>query len=81
MAKNPWIAGILNFFFLGLGTLYNGNRKFYGIIMTIGALMFAYMEQIKMGMEHPLFVLAFFTFFVMAIACAYDGYTEVKSMT
>ena len=42
--KNPWIAAIGNFFFMGLGTLYVGKRKALGIGLTIGALVLTWLE-------------------------------------
>lgn len=45
--KNPWIAGILNFFFWGIGYFYVGKKKFLGVIMfliqvfIVGAFSFA----------------------------------------
>jgi len=38
MKKNPWIAAVLNFFFMGLGTLYIGRRKLTGLGLTLGAI-------------------------------------------
>jgi hypothetical protein len=37
--KIPSIAAILNFFFFGLGYLYNGKRKFLGIALTVAGLI------------------------------------------
>ena len=42
--KKPWIAAIGNFFFMGLGTLYNGRRILTGIGLTIGAIVLTYVE-------------------------------------
>ena len=48
MKKNPWIAPVLNFFFMGLGTLYIGRRKLLGAGLTIVALILTYVEmQVK----------------------------------
>lgn len=38
MKKNPWIAAVLNFFFMGLGTLYIGRRKLTGLGLTLAAV-------------------------------------------
>ena len=35
MKKNSWIAAVLNFFFMGLGTLYIGRRKLTGAGLTL----------------------------------------------
>jgi len=48
MKKNPWIAAVLNFFFMGLGTLYIGRRKLTGLGLTLGAIALTYVElQLK----------------------------------
>mgnify|MGYP001619385247 CR=1 FL=1 len=81
MGKNPWIAGILNFFLLGAGYIYNGKRIFLGVGLTLGALLLTYLEQIKIKEAAPdLFILAFISFFVLAVSCAYDGFKEAKEM-
>ncbi|MFC2143149.1 hypothetical protein ACFLQN_02000 [Candidatus Aenigmatarchaeota archaeon] len=33
--KNPWIAAILNFLFIGTGYLYNGKRMLLGFLLFI----------------------------------------------
>ena len=38
--KMPWLAAILNFFFMGAGTLYNGRRVPLGAALTVGKYMF-----------------------------------------
>ena len=42
MKKNPWIAAVLNFFFMGLGTLYIGRRKLLGA-----------QEPVRRSQPHP----------------------------
>ena len=81
MGKKAWLAGLLNFLLLGLGTLYNGKRKFQGIMMTIGAVMLTYLEQVRIKAEAPdLFILFSVSVLIIAVACAYDGYQEAKSI-
>lgn len=43
--KRPWISALLNFFFSGLGYIYNGNRNLFGILLTIASLGLSYLEQ------------------------------------
>ena len=42
--KNPIVAAVLNFFFMGPGTLYVGKRKALGAVLTLGALALTYVE-------------------------------------
>ena len=44
MNKKPWLAALLNFFFMGLGYIYNMKRVGLGIGFTIGAIVLTYVE-------------------------------------
>lgn len=78
--KKPWISAVLNFFFMGPGTLYNGRRKAVGIGLTIGALVLTWVEfQLKV-VAPELYPVMFGTVFFMNIFFAYDGYTEAKAI-
>ncbi|RMF50117.1 MAG: hypothetical protein D6755_01575 [Anaerolineae bacterium] len=78
--KNPWIAAVLNFFFMGPGTLYNGRRKALGIGLTIGALVLSWLEfQIKVAAP-GLYPVMFGTVFFMNLFFAYDGYSEARAI-
>ena len=44
MKKNPWIAAVLNFIFMGLGTLYIGRRKLTSLGLTLGVIALTYVE-------------------------------------
>ena len=35
--KNPWLLAVLNFVFIGLGTLLLGKRPLSGVLLTVGA--------------------------------------------
>jgi hypothetical protein len=76
--KNPWIAAVLNFFLMGLGTLYNGRRKALGIGLTIGAVVLSWLEFQVQPLDATLYAIFFGTVFFMNIFFAYDGYTEAK---
>jgi len=76
--QNPWIAAVLNFFTLGVGTLYNGKRMVYGTLMTIGAILAAYVEFSLNDAAPELYPYAFASFFVLAVAMAWDGYREAQ---
>ena len=80
MAKNEYIAAILNFFLLGLGTVYNGKRVIFGILMTVAAVIATYVEFQIQALDTTLYWLQFASFFLLVTACAIDGYNEAKSL-
>ncbi|WP_420627899.1 hypothetical protein [Candidatus Leptofilum sp.] len=80
MKKNPWIAAILNFFFMGLGTLYNGRRKLLGIGLTVAAVVLTYVELQLQTAAPSLFPIMFAAVFVANTVLAIDGYNEAKAM-
>ena len=78
MKKNPWIAAVLNFFFMGLGTLYIGNRKLTGLGLTLAAFALTYVEmQLKVAAP-ALYPIMFGAVFVANTVLAIDGYNEAK---
>ena len=79
--KNPWIAAIGNFFFMGLGTLYIGKRKALGLGLTIGALVLSWLEFQVKAVAPSLYPIMFGTVFFMNCFFAYDGFNEAKSLT
>ncbi len=78
--KNPWISAVLNFFFMGPGTLYNGRRKALGIGLTIGALVLTWLEFQVKAAAPSLYPIMFGTVFFMNVFLAYDGFTEAKAI-
>ncbi len=78
MKKNPWIAAVLNFFFMGLGTLYIGRRKLLGAGLTIAALILTYVEMQLKGAAPALYPIMFGAVFVANTVLAIDGYNEAK---
>jgi hypothetical protein len=40
LAKNPWIAAALNFFFYGLGYVYLGKRVIFGVVLFVANIAF-----------------------------------------
>ena len=76
--KNPWIAAVLNFFFMGLGTFYNGRRRVLGVALTIGAIVLTYVELQLRTAAPSLYPLMFGAVFLVNTALAYDGYSEAK---
>lgn len=78
--KKPWLAAVLNFFFMGPGTLYNGKRRALGIGLTIGALVLSYVEIQLQTVAPTLFPIMFGAVFLMNLLFAYDGYTEAQAI-
>ncbi len=78
--KNPWISAVLNFFFMGPGTLYNGRRKALGIGLTIGALVLTWIEFQVKAVAPNLYPIMFGTVFFMNVFFAYDGFAEAKAI-
>lgn len=80
MNKNPWIAAVLNFFFMGLGTLYNGRRKLIGLGLTVAAIVLTYVELQLRTAAPSLYPIMFAAVFVANTMLAIDGYNEAKAM-
>lgn len=78
MKKNPWIAAVLNFFFMGLGTLYVGRRKLLGAGLTITAFALTYVEMQLQTVAPALFPIMFVAVFIGNTVLAIDGYNEAK---
>lgn len=79
--KNPWIAGVLNFFLMGAGTLYNGKRKAVGLALTVGAVLLTYVELNLQTAAPNLYPIMFVAVFIVNSLLAYDGYTEAKAIS
>ncbi|MBE2250412.1 MAG: hypothetical protein IAE78_12790 [Myxococcus sp.] len=78
--KHPWLAALLNFFFMGPGTLYVGQRKLLGAVLTLGALSLTYVE-LSLQKEAPaLYPIMFGTVLVMNTFFAIDGWREAKAV-
>lgn len=80
MKKNPWIAGILNFFFMGLGYIYNGRRVWLGLGFTVGAIILTYVELQVKTQAPDLYWLMFGAVFLVNLCFAIDGYNEAKEI-
>ena len=76
--KKPWLAALLNFFFMGLGTLYVGERKAFGAVLTLGALALTHVEFGIQESEPTLYGIMFGTILVMNTMFAIDGHREAK---
>ena len=79
--KNPWIAAILNFFFMGPGYIYNGKRSALGVALTIGALTLTYVELQLQTAAPSLFPIMFAAVFLINTFLAIDGYREAQEIS
>ena len=75
-----WVGTILNFFLLGPGYLLFTPRKVLGLFLTLGALAATYVEQVPLAAleDQTPFRIMFAAFFMLALGCAIDGYSEIK---
>lgn len=84
--KKPWLSAILNFFFMGLGYLYNGHRKMLGILLTIAALGLTYVENFYafsdgnslQAHDSSAFLILFVCVLIANTGLAIDAYQEAK---
>ena len=76
--KHPRIAAVLNFFLMGLGTLYNGRRKALGIALTVGAVVLTYVEFGIQDAAPEYYPFMFGAIFLVNTFLAIDGYNEAK---
>lgn len=78
--KHPWLAALLNFFFMGRGTLYVGQRKAFGAALTLGAIALTWVELSLQTQAPSLYPVMFGTVFVMNTFFALDGWREAKQL-
>ena len=76
--KIPWLSAILNFFFMGLGYIYNGKRGVLGIGFTIGAIILTYVELTLKTVSPSLYQMMFIGVFIINVCFAIDAYNEAK---
>lgn len=81
MKKNPIVAAVLNFFFMGPGTLYVGKRKALGAALTAGAIGLTYVELQIQDVNKTLWAVMFASVFLMNTFFAIDGYREAKEVS
>lgn len=85
--KKPWLAAILNFFFMGPGYIYNGRRALLGVLWTVTAILLTVVEQgpvfdgKNLQTASPTaFALMFGAVFLGNICFAVDGWREAKAI-
>lgn len=86
--KKAWLSAILNFFFMGLGYLYNGKRLLVGLLLTAAAGGLTYVEQFHtfadgnnlQGHDSMAFSVMFVCVLVLNTGLAIDAYNEAKQI-
>ena len=86
--KKPWLSAVLNFFFMGLGYIYNGQKLLLGLLLTIAALGLTYVENFYTFSDGNALQVHDSRAFMILFACvllanfglAIDGYTEAKAL-
>ncbi len=81
MKKSPWLAAILNFFFMGAGYIYNMKRAGLGLGFTAGAIALTYVELQLQDLNPMLHKIMFAAVMVINLCFAIDGYKEAKSIS
>jgi hypothetical protein len=84
MKKKPWLAAILNFVFIGGGTIYNGKRPLLGWLLTIGAGLLLRYEEVRIapaitGHFDPHWAVAIAGLSMLGIATGIDAYAEARA--
>lgn len=78
--KMPWLAALLNFFLMGLGTAYNGRRVPLGLALTVGAVLLTYVEQNLKSVAPNLYWVMFGAVFLNNTFLAIDGFSEANAI-
>jgi len=78
--KQPWLAALLNFFLMGLGTAYNGRRVPLGLALTVGAGLLTYVEMHLQTAAPQLYWYMFGAVFLNNTFLAIDGWTEATAI-
>lgn len=86
--KKAWLSALLNFFFSGLGYVYNGKRILPGILLTLAAISFTFLEnfyKFSDGLtfqkhDGTAFAILFASVFVLNTGLAIDAYKEAQQI-
>ena len=78
--KNPIIAALLNFFFMGPGYIYLGKKVWLGLGFTIGAIALTYVELSIQSINTQLYGIMFAAVFLVNTCFAIDAFREAKQM-
>jgi hypothetical protein len=84
MSKNPYIAGVLNFFTFGGGTLYIGKRILPGVLITIGGTIVQaaeiYSSPPVMNLIPAVWPFLIGGIVILKIGLVIDGYREAVAV-
>lgn len=78
--KNPVIAALLNFFFMGPGYIYLGKKIWLGIGFTIGAIALTYVELSIQAIDSRLYGIMFAAVFLVNTCFAIDAFREARQI-
>ena len=86
--KKPILSAILNFFFMGLGYLYNGKRMLLGVLLTIAAIGLTYVENFHafaegktlQTLDSNAFMILFACVLIANTGLAFDAFQEAKDI-
>ena len=74
MAKNPKIAGVLNFIVPGLGYIYAETREIFGWIVLLSMILLA----VYTYYNYITNIFFYGGFLLLSAGFAFDIYTEIK---
>lgn len=77
MKKRPWLAALLNFVIPGVGYLYNGKRKLFGMLLILVGVV-STTDMVYNNWFPPFTILGVISLFIMLISFGYDAYQEAK---
>lgn len=86
--KKPWLAAVLNFFFMGIGYLYNGKKKVLGVLLSLSAIGLTYVENFHtfsdgnalQAHDSNAFIVLFACVFLANTGLALDAWEEAKNI-
>ena len=79
MKKRPWLAALLNFVVPGLGYLYNGKRKFFGMVLILVGIA-STIDMVYYDWSPPYTILGITSIFIMLLSFGYDAYQDARTL-
>ncbi len=77
LAKNRIVAAVLNFFVWGLGYLYMGRRRKFGVLLVLGdvlPILYSFYPAYKVPNPFGGQAISFLAFLILSFAFAFDAY-------
>ena len=86
--KKSWLSAILNFFFMGLGYIYNGKKVLLGVLLTTAAIGLTYVENFHnfsegknlQATDSTAFMILFVCVLLANTGLAIDAFKEAKEI-